>query len=241
MTVGFNTVKVNGYLCTIQASTTTLIRCLIQDTTIPVPSALSLSVITGVVESNKVPYGLVEFGNTDQVNGIFYYYGLFSSIPNKNLIIVRTMNDNSKMAPVQHDDLSLSFSITYDFVKTGGPLQFLDGSTNEPVSSIAPTYAPVIQGTEFYESYVVYKGFIFTSQTTVVTTQTSAPGDPCTVTAVNETTLTCTPAANFYKRSYLSSQIRENGKLTVYDFHLTSLDSYQNSIESDTATLTITN
>ncbi|KAF2074026.1 hypothetical protein CYY_004640, partial [Polysphondylium violaceum] len=195
-TQALNSVEISGYLCVIQSSTTTLIKCIIQNANIPIPNPLVLTVVSSGVRSNSMTYGLISTGNFIQNNDRYYIQGQFSSIPDKTQITARSFDGLTTIPVVYENAQNLYFILTMEMVSKG-PFQLIDATTDSVVISHTPIYGAVAQDVKFYEASIVFTGFIYTADTTVVTTIQSID-HPCTITARTDTSMTCTPWSNYF-------------------------------------------
>ncbi|KAF2077901.1 hypothetical protein CYY_000779 [Polysphondylium violaceum] len=230
-TVALNSVSASGYPCVIQSATTELIVCHLEDESIPRANALDISVSTSSVVSNSKPFGLIEIGGYGQ-NNKFYNWtgGVYSSIPDKSKIAVRSV-DLSVNIPVTYEDhQNMYFILNVEMAKQS-EFQLIDSSTNSVVSLYKPLlgFYVIVDDVKFYENSMVITGFAYTSTTTVTTSQIMGQNDPCTITSFSDTSITCTPVSTYFINTMTYPfTIIKSGILKVFTRIPTFIQGYEN-------------
>ncbi|KAF2075419.1 hypothetical protein CYY_003298, partial [Polysphondylium violaceum] len=236
-TTALNTVTANGYPCVIQTASTTDIKCSMN--TILGPIALSITVTVGGVTSNSKTYGVVEITKHSQTNNVYSIQGDFKSIPNPDQIVVKSP-DQTITIPVTWSAISLTWNITKEMMAKGA-FQLIDTSTNYNIGTTTTGYGPVIQDVKFYESSIVFTGFIFSGTTKVTSTQTMGQTDNCVITSWTETTLACTPVSTYFIDKYFLPYVitQANGYSTSMGSYLPNINVVQ-YIGTDRSNLVLT-
>ncbi|KAF2071676.1 hypothetical protein CYY_007009 [Polysphondylium violaceum] len=225
-TAALNLVTGSTFPCAIESATSTRIRCFITDQSIPVPSTLQISVTTGGVTSNKVNYGLMILSQLYQTNERYNFVGKFGGIEKRTQITATAGSET--ISVVYENDQSMYFILTAKFMKVPGPnFELRDSSTGESVINIPCIFAAVVRDVKFYESTIVFTGYIFQTDTAVTA------GEICPVLSVSETLLTCSPVSKFFfgvgKTTLPYTLMQANGLATTLISSIIALASYENT------------
>ncbi|KAF2068351.1 hypothetical protein CYY_010323, partial [Polysphondylium violaceum] len=234
-TIALNSVLGNiTNTCTIQTATTTKIKCSFKQTLDF--GSLSLTVTTGGQTSAPITYGVISVTKNFQDNSLYSLAGQFYSIPDPSKIFIRTL-DQTMTIPVTYNPFGLTWDLSMGFVKNGANFELVDGSTNSVVRTYSNVqYGPIVKDIKFYESSIVFTGYVFDPSITVTSTQTAGVVDTCTVTSVSETSLTCTTVASYFvDYFYFPSDLKQNSKLTSVALSISIINSFKNTgVDSST-------